>query len=190
MTSSAIDIMTVIAEQTRGSRVRFADANNMTVQPKRGKRGAREKQDPYERFMAKVQKGADPDDCWIWLGGSCRFHLSGRGKGAAVEFRLFAWEQVYGKAPEGKLFAQCRNAKCCNPAHLAPKHPGFIERSKVMQVDARKRVVAPMPADVRPASTTPSAALRDIMAILDSLESGDRERVLGAALVFYNVGTP
>ncbi len=194
MTTSA-EVLEVIAEETHPRQVEKNVAQfNPALQPKR--RRGREKVDPYERFMAKVKKGPNPDDCWIYA-GSVRFHVSSGGsrkkrKNKAVEFRKYMWQQVYGTDPPAKLFAHCRNGKCCNPKHIKPEHPGWIQgERKVMEVDAKKRKDVPSTIQplhlVPPAPEAPSPeqALTSIIQTLGQLDEVGRTRVIAALKAFY-----
>ena len=76
-----------------------------------------------ERFWEKVDKGSDPDECWLW-----RAALNGNGYGnfaiAPHQFvgaHRFAYQALVGPIPDGlQLDHLCRNPGCVNPAHLEP----------------------------------------------------------------------
>lgn len=192
--SSSAEVLEVFAESTKPRQVEKEVARfNPALQPK--KRRGREKMDPFDRFMAKVKKGPNPDDCWIYE-GSVRFHVSCGGtrkkrKNVAVEFRKYMWQQVYGTDPPAKLFAHCRNGKCCNPKHIKPEHPGWIQGArKVMEVDAKPRKDVPSTLHVHalppaPVYMAPEQALTSILQTLSALDEGGRTRVVAALKAFY-----
>jgi hypothetical protein len=80
-------------------------------------RGYFARQEPIDRFMAKVEK---TDSCWNWLaqlneGGYGRF--SYRLKMVAAHRWIF--EHVNGPIPDGlQVDHLCRNRRCVNPAHM------------------------------------------------------------------------
>ena len=198
----AFPLKEVLEEVAESTRPRF-DVRDLPAR----ERPARTPVDVHERFMKRVTKGEGPDACWIWR-GAVRFHLAkkgkgGRSKGEAIEFRKFAWEQANGRPAPGKLFAQCRNARCCNPKHLEAKHPGWIPgERKVMNVDARKRKTG-APEIVREAGSvvpivsglkwhedkivSPPEALTRIVQTLEALAPDGRARVLAAVSAFFEV---
>lgn len=192
--SNSAEVLEVFAEATRPRQVEKNVAQfNPHVQPK--KRRGREKMDPFDRFMSKVKKGPNPDDCWIYE-GSVRFHVSCGGtrkkrKNKAVEFRKYMWQQVYGTDPPAKLFAHCRNGKCCNPKHIKPEHPGWIEGArKVMEVDAKPRKDVPSTLHVHvapapPVYMAPEQALTTILQTIGALDESGRTRVVAALKAFY-----
>ena len=82
---------------------------------------------PIERFLAKVQVGDTPDDCWLWTGtmhpwGYGSF-ASGRRSAAGNHIpdkaHRFAYEHYRGPIPPGLYIDHlCNNRRCVNPAHL------------------------------------------------------------------------
>lgn len=84
-----------------------------------GMTGVRRRPTPSERFWPRVNKTST---CWLWLGatgdyGHAIFKL---GKNNVPAYR-FAWEQLRGPIPEGKVLDHlCRVPQCVNPDHLEP----------------------------------------------------------------------
>lgn len=78
---------------------------------------------PAERFWPRVNKTST---CWLWTGS--------RGEYGHAVFKLgdnnvpayrFAWEQLRGPIPEGKVLDHlCRVPWCVNPDHLQPVDNG------------------------------------------------------------------
>lgn len=72
-----------------------------------------------ERFWSKVKKG-EPDECWLWLGGT----LKGYGRfrpyhDISRPAHVIAYKLSKGKLPKGKIVRHsCDNPTCVNPAHL------------------------------------------------------------------------
>lgn len=77
-----------------------------------------------ERFWAKVDKGHNPDDCWVWQAyvlpnGYGLFTFSHRGAGRNKYAHRFAYELMVGPIPDGlELDHLCRNRPCVRPSHL------------------------------------------------------------------------
>jgi hypothetical protein len=75
-----------------------------------------------ERFMAKVEVGRSPDDCWLWVGwveptGYGVFQLAYK----RLRAHRWSYEHFVGPIPEGLVLDHlCRVTNCVNPAHLEP----------------------------------------------------------------------
>lgn len=79
------------------------------------------------RFWSKVDRVADTEICWRWLGsgdkwGYGRFYIDGsRGIKQRVQAHRFAYENVRGPIPDGlTLDHLCYTPSCVNPWHLEP----------------------------------------------------------------------
>jgi len=76
-------------------------------------------------FWARVDRSADPNDCWTWTGAR---HRDGYGKlfwsGRMALAHRVAWALENGPIPAGDgwhgtcVCHRCDNPPCCNPAHL------------------------------------------------------------------------
>jgi hypothetical protein len=83
---------------------------------------AKPKTPPEPRFMAKIDRGQYPGDCWRWraalnAGGYALFGLDGRMR---LGYRI-AYEWWVGLVPDGlQLDHICRVRQCVNPDHLEP----------------------------------------------------------------------
>ena len=77
-----------------------------------------------ERLWPRVDKSAGPDGCWVWTGARRNGFgygeiWSGGNEGRPLVTHRVAWEATRGPVPEGmQLDHICKNAACCNPAHL------------------------------------------------------------------------
>jgi len=80
------------------------------------------------RFWRKVNKHGpmmrkELGRCWIWIGarrngGYGVFHPAGMGRNATMNANKFAWEQVNGPVPIGKvLMHRCDYPPCIRPSH-------------------------------------------------------------------------
>ena len=73
------------------------------------------------RFWAKVAKGAEPSDCWLWTSeltvkGYGRFTPYGR---QHLRAHRVSYELANGPVPDGLVIDHtCRVRHCVNPAHL------------------------------------------------------------------------
>ena len=89
-----------------------------------------------ERFWNRVDKGAGPDACWPWTGGTtAKGHGIAKcpperlGGGAGTTAHRIAYMLLVGPIPDGMhLDHLCRNPPCCNPAHLEPVTPAENQR--------------------------------------------------------------
>lgn len=73
-----------------------------------------------QRFWAKVDKSAGPDECWPWTagtykGGYGQFFCEGEGRRA----QAVAKELATGELAAGRCACHtCDNPPCCNPSHI------------------------------------------------------------------------
>ena len=95
-----------------------------------------------ERFWNRVDKGAGPDACWPWTGGTtAKGHGIAKcpperlGGGAGTTAHRIAYMLLVGPIPDGMhLDHLCRNPPCCNPAHLEPvTHAENLRRGRQAQ---------------------------------------------------------
>lgn len=77
-----------------------------------------------DRFWSKVDRGTDPQACWLWTAGVFRAgygHFSGPG-GQDIKAHRFSWELHRGPIPNGLwVLHNCPdgdNPRCVNPDHL------------------------------------------------------------------------
>lgn len=80
--------------------------------------------DSLKRFYAKVDKGTEYDDCWLWKGAIDTY---GYGKfrmpdGSVKGVHIISWELANERVvPAGwHVDHLCRHRACCNPDHLEP----------------------------------------------------------------------
>lgn len=91
------------------------------------------KGDLADKFWKQVEKGENPEDCWMWTGrvqqGNSRgvFRLSyGSGKlppgvkDANIATTKVSWFLAYNEALEGEVLLSCSNPRCVNPEHIIP----------------------------------------------------------------------
>jgi hypothetical protein len=72
------------------------------------------------RFLSKVRKGAEPDDCWEWEAG-LMWNGYGRFTMHSHPYRAhrIAYELFVGHIPEGLcVLHRCDNRSCIRPDHL------------------------------------------------------------------------
>lgn len=99
-----------------------------THQPNTGRCVLRRKPLPLSvRLWSRVDLGAGPDGCWLWLGstnvrgyGQIRREPEGNAlRGAKTTTHRAAWELTYGPIPDGlHVCHRCDTPRCVNPAHL------------------------------------------------------------------------
>ena len=98
--------------------------------------GSRVIGDDEARFWSRVTKGANPEDCWAWMGShTTAGYGSGRWAGRAEYAHRIAYRLFVGPIPEGcELDHLCRNRGCCNPTHLeAVSHHANIQRAYALR---------------------------------------------------------
>ena len=79
------------------------------------------------RYLAKVARTDDPNDCWIWTGGRDKDGYgifwdgtyTAAGRGHDVRVTRWTYEQFVGPLPaDQKVLHRCDRPSCVNPAHL------------------------------------------------------------------------
>lgn len=88
-------------------------------------RKLREVRPVEERFLAKVRKSIDPDECWIWIGArdTRGYGIIGSPRGQRprnMGAHRLSWELANNSTiPEDKrILHSCDNPSCVNPNHL------------------------------------------------------------------------
>lgn len=88
-----------------------------------GTTNPRHRPSAIERFWPRVNKTST---CWLWTGSTGKYGhgLFKLGDNNVPAYR-FAWEQIRGPIPEGKVLDHlCRVPQCVNPEHLEPTSSG------------------------------------------------------------------
>lgn len=88
---------------------------------------------PLERFLQRLPRPSNYDDCWIWDGAlrstnTMRdgYGYTWLGKGGQPDHRIvythrLMYEYMIGPIPDGLVLDHlCCNTRCCNPKHLEP----------------------------------------------------------------------
>jgi hypothetical protein len=76
--------------------------------------------DLKERFEAKVAKGPNAGDCWLWIGAFRNDYGAIRVNGNVEYAHRASWCIYRGEIPEGMiLMHSCDNTACVNPDHLS-----------------------------------------------------------------------
>lgn len=96
-----------------------------------------------ERFWNKVDKGSDPNGCWLWMGirinsGYGRIMSEGRHQ---LVHRV-SYQLAVGSIPPDMVIDHlCRNRLCVNPQHLEPvtQHENNQRAIPFMSAAAKKR---------------------------------------------------
>lgn len=72
-----------------------------------------------DRFWAKVDKSGE---CWLWTAGKDKgYGRFGVRAGLTVQAHRWAYEQVYGPVPAGKVLDHsCEQKSCVRPDHCVP----------------------------------------------------------------------
>lgn len=78
----------------------------------------KQKRDPLDRVMDKVQRTAD--GCWQVKPGPNGYGVLGV-EGRTLYAHRYVYERLVGPIPAGLVIDHlCRNRACCNPEHLEP----------------------------------------------------------------------
>lgn len=131
-----------------------------------------------QRFWSKVDKGAEPDSCWLWTaattnGGYGLFRWDGK---MQLAHRV-AYEMAYGTLPSGleldhrcHSYAptcqggdECLHRACCNPLHLeavSPRVNALRSRSFAAKNAAKSHCPLNHPYDAENTYIQPSSGKR------------------------------
>ena len=114
--------------------------------------------DWQRRFFAKVDKGEDWDDCWLWTGakdadGYGRFRMP---DGSTPGVHIISWELAHErKAPTGwHIDHLCRIHNCLRPEHLeAVEHTENVMRGESFAAKNARKTSCPRGHEYTPENT-------------------------------------
>lgn len=150
----------------------------MTPAPRRARPPAPGEHEWEPRFWAKVDKGVEFDDHWLWTGardedGYGRFRSA---DGSVRGSHAVSWELHHGRpVPEGHhVDHECRVRACCNPAHLkAITHAENVLIGRSFSAVNAKKTRCPRGHEYTPENTREHHGSRECVTCI---RSRDRER--------------